>query len=73
MTQTEHETVKMKSIWYFVDLVLLVMGGLVFLAGIIELLTPSPRHTVLAELHPGFWWGMVMIAAGLVFYLKNRK
>jgi hypothetical protein len=73
MTQTEHETVKMKSIWYFVSLVLMEMGGLVFLAGVIELLVPSARYTVLAEHHPGFWWGMVMIAAGIVFFIKNRK
>jgi len=64
---------KMKSIWYFVALVLLEMGGLVLLAGILEYVSPSSRHTVLAETHPGLWWGMIMIAAGIVFYLKNRK
>lgn len=73
MTHMEAETPKMKSIWYFVGLVLLEMGALVFLAGILELFVPSARHTILAELHPGLWWGMVMIAAGSVFFLKNRK
>lgn len=73
MTHVEAETSKMKSIWYFVSLVLMEMGGLVFLAGLLELFMPSTRHTILAELHPGIWWGMVMIAAGLVFFLKNRK
>ncbi len=67
------EAPKMKSIWYFVGLMLLVMGALVFLAGLIELFSPSLRQTVLAEIHPGIWWGAVMIAAGAIFYLRNRK
>jgi len=62
----------MKSIWYFVGLMLLVMGGLVLLAGLIELVSPSARQTVLAEIHPGIWWGAIMIVAGAVFFAKNR-
>ena len=67
------ETTKMKSIWYLVSLVLLEMGGLVLLAGILEFVGTSTRRTVLAELHPGLWWGIVMIVAGALFYIKNRK
>lgn len=67
------DTPTMKSIWYFVGLMLLVMGGLVLLAGLIELFSPSARQTVLAEIHPGIWWGAVMIVAGTIFFLKNRK
>jgi uncharacterized membrane protein HdeD (DUF308 family) len=67
------ETAKMKSIWYLVSLVLLEMGVLVFVAGIIDLVSPSSRTTVLASLHPGFWWGIVMVVAGAIFYVKNRK
>jgi FtsH-binding integral membrane protein len=67
------ETPKMKSIWYFVGLMLLVMGSLVLLAGLIELVSPSVRATVLSETHPGVWWGIVMVAAGALFFLKNRK
>ena len=66
------ETQTMKSIWYFVGLILLVMGGLVLLAGLIELVAPSGRQTVLSEIHPGIWWGVVMIAAGALFFFKNR-
>ena len=69
----EAETAKMKSIWYLVRLVLLEMGGLVLIAGIAEFLAPSERKTVLATLHPGLWWGVIMIVAGAIFYLKNRK
>lgn len=67
------EAPTMKSIWYFVGLMLLVMGGLVLIAGCIELISPSPRVTVLAEYHPGIWWGAVMVVSGIVFYAKNRK
>jgi FtsH-binding integral membrane protein len=67
------ETPTMKSIWYFVGLMLLVMGGLVLLAGLIELVSPSPRQTVLAEIHPGIWWGAVMVTAGIIFFVRNRK
>jgi hypothetical protein len=67
------ETAKMKSIWYLVSLVLLEMGGLVLIAGIAEFLAPSERRTVLAYLHPGLWWGFIMIAAGAIFFLKHRK
>jgi len=67
------EAPKMKPIWYFVGLVLLTMGGLVLLAGILEFVSPSGRKTVLMELHPGIWWGGIMIIAGAIFYLKHRK
>jgi FtsH-binding integral membrane protein len=67
------EAPKMKSIWYFVGLMLLVMGSLVFLAGVIEVFSPSARETVLADTHPGVWWGAVIVAFGTIFFLKNRK
>ena len=67
------EAPKMKPIWYFVGLVLLVMGALVLLAGVMDLVSPSERKTILAELHPGIWWGGVMIAAGAIFYFKHRR
>jgi uncharacterized membrane protein YdbT with pleckstrin-like domain len=70
MTSEPH---KMKPIWYFVGIVLLVMGALVFLGGLVELLSPSSRQTVLGNTHPGIWWGAVMVAAGAIFYFRNRK
>ncbi|MDH7604403.1 MAG: hypothetical protein QHH13_05845 [Melioribacter sp.] len=67
-------TVKgMKPIWYFVGLILLIMGGIIFLAGIYYLLNPSARFTVLSETHPNIWWGAVMITFGGILYIKNRK
>ena len=63
---------KMKPIWYFVGLVLLSMGSLVFLTGIYILASGAAPKTVLAGLHPNIWWGGLMVAAGAVFFLKNR-
>jgi divalent metal cation (Fe/Co/Zn/Cd) transporter len=63
----------MKPIWYFVGLILLVMGGLIFLSGIYQVINPPAVKTVLAETQPNIWWGVVMIAFGGTMYLKTRK
>jgi hypothetical protein len=69
----ESETKKMKPIWYFVGLMLLAMGAVVIASGIYHYLNPSTTKTVLADLHPDLWWGAVMIVAGAIFLLVNRK
>jgi divalent metal cation (Fe/Co/Zn/Cd) transporter len=63
----------MKPIWYFVGLILLVIGSLIFLAGIYYLIEPSSRQTVLAETHPNLWWGAIMMIFGAILYFKTRK
>ena len=67
------EKKEMKPIWFFVGLTLLVMGGLVLVAGIVMLFTPPPRGTVLAGLRPNLWWGGIMVAAGLLFLVFGGK
>jgi divalent metal cation (Fe/Co/Zn/Cd) transporter len=67
---SEHQ---MKPIWYFVGLILLVIGGLIFFSGLYQLINPPTATTVLAELHPNLWWGVIMIVFGGVMYLKTRK
>jgi predicted membrane channel-forming protein YqfA (hemolysin III family) len=69
----EKDTTQMKPIWYFVGLMLTAMGAVVLVAGIANYLSPPARQTVLSRLHPEIWWGVVMIAAGLLFYFMNRK
>ena len=63
----------MKPIWFFVGLILLVMGGIIFLSGIYNLISPSPVKTVLASTHPDIWWGGIMIIFGGVMFLKTRN
>jgi hypothetical protein len=64
---------KMKPIWYFVGLILLVMGGMILVSGVYQLMYPPPVTKVLAELHPNLWWGTLMIIFGGVMFLKTRK
>lgn len=63
----------MKPIWYFVGILLLAIGILVFGAGIIGLMKGEVPTTVLGNLHPRVWWGAVMTIAGALFLLFNRK
>ena len=63
----------MKSIWYFVGIILLVMGGIICMTGVYQLIHPPAITTVLSETHPNIWWGAVMILFGGVMYLKARK
>lgn len=69
----EKEAKKMKPIWYFVGLMLSAMGFIVFISGVANYLSPHATKTVLADLHPELWWGAIMIAAGIIFLLLNRK
>jgi hypothetical protein len=63
----------MKPIWYFVGLILTVMGFIIFLTGIYLLFNPSLRSTVLSETHPNIWWGILMTTFGIILFLKTRK
>jgi len=63
----------MKPIWYFVGLLLLSIGTVITVSGVVELLDPPPRSTILAHLHPSIWWGALMILSGVVFLLVNRR
>lgn len=64
---------KMKPIWYFVGIVMLVMGGIILLEGIYEIVRHVESKTVLARLHPNLWWGGIMVIVGAVFILTNRN
>ena len=66
------KTEGLKTIWYLVGIVITVMGGLVFLAGIIDVFKSVAQKTVLSDLHPGIWWGVIMVLTGLIFLLKNK-
>jgi FtsH-binding integral membrane protein len=63
----------MKSIWYFVGLILLVIGGIIEIAGIYQLINPPIIKTVLSETHPNIWWGAIMCLFGGGMFLKERK
>jgi len=62
-----------KSIWFFVGLILLSIGLIVFAAGIYDLINPSPYNTRLKHFHTNIWWGAVIAFTGLIYTVKNRN
>jgi hypothetical protein len=66
------ETKGMKTIWYFVGLILLIMGALIEIAGFIDFINPPEHQPVLAHLHTSIWWGLIMIFSGLIFLYVSK-
>lgn len=61
------------SIWFFVGISLLVIGGLIFLAGVYQLIFPPiTDRVVLYELHAPVWWGALLLLVGIVYSVKFR-
>ena len=64
---------KMKPIWFFVGLILLVMGAVILATGLYDLVRHVDSGKVLSRLHPAVWWGGLMTLFGLLFTILNRK
>jgi hypothetical protein len=58
------------SIWFFVGALMLACGAVIFCEGIYEF--SHPPATVLANLHPAFWWGLLMTLFGSFYTLRFR-
>ena len=52
-------------VWFFVGVLLLVYGVMIFISGLAE--WSHPPGTVLAELHAPVWWGGLLIVLGGVY------
>ena len=63
----------MKPIWYFVGLILLVIGSIIFITGLYLLFSPQEANPVLGELYPNIWWGALMIVVGFIYVMKNKN
>ena len=68
---TEHK--QMKPIWFFVGLILLIDGGIIFVTGIYLYLNPESVKTAMAHTYPNLWWGGIMMFFGvLLMLIKDR-
>ncbi len=63
----------MKPIWYFVGLILTVMGLILVITGIISVFNPPANPKVLSDIHPDIWWGALMVIIGLIYVIKNKN
>jgi hypothetical protein len=61
------------SIWFFIGTLLLIYGVIITAANIYEYIAPSmERVVVLKEINFGIWWGLVLLAIGLVYFIAFR-
>ncbi len=63
----------MKPIWFFVGLILLLMGGIIFLVGIYLYFHPEATNAALANTYPNLWWGGIMVVFGIALLLIKDK
>jgi FtsH-binding integral membrane protein len=63
----------MKSIWYFVGLLLTILGAVITVSAGYSLVRPPEQAKIFSHLHPDLWWGIVMLVFGLLFAIRNRR
>ncbi len=63
----------MKSIWYFVGLLLMILGAIITISAVYYLINPPAQSKILSHLHPDLWWGILMLVIGLLFAILNRR
>ena len=70
MPMEKHQII---PVWFFVGVLLLVYGVLIFISGLIE--WPHPPDTVLANLHAPVWWGalMMVLGGGYCLFFRPKK
>jgi hypothetical protein len=60
------------SIWFFIGISLLVNGVLIAGAGAWEMIHPPANPVVLFHLHANFYWGLLLLVAGIFYCVKFR-
>ena len=60
------------SIWFVIGLQLALFGFIIAAVSIYGFYFPPDQHTVLEELHPGIYWGFLMLALGVFYTAKFR-
>lgn len=57
-------------VWFFVGVLFVVYGLLIFVSGLTE--WSHPPSTVGAELHAPVWWGALLLVLGTVYCVSFR-
>ncbi|GAC1658588.1 MAG: hypothetical protein NVS9B15_20390 [Acidobacteriaceae bacterium] len=60
------------SIWFFVGVMTLLYGLVLLPYGAYAWLGGHEAPTVLHELHPTFWWGLLLVLCGGFYTVKFR-
>jgi len=63
----------MKPIWYFVGLILIIMGAIICISGLMNLVSPAGHVSILHEMHPSIWWGGIMVVVGIIYLIYNKN
>jgi len=67
MTEKHH----IIPVWFFVGLLLLVYGVLIFITGLAQWSSP-PADVQLTELHAPVWWGGLLTVLGALYLYMFR-
>ena len=62
----------MLQIWFFVGILFTVFGLIITATGINYIFNPQDQ-TVLHELNPNLWWGLVILITGILFLYPTIK
>ena len=60
------------SIWFFIGILLLAYGVLITGAGLYDFFVPPANPVVLANLHAGIWWGVLLLVIGGVYTYRFK-
>jgi hypothetical protein len=67
-----HEHKGMISIWFFIGVLLLFYGVVILVEGVYQWVNPPANPVVLANLHAGVWWGILLVIMGCGYSLYFR-
>lgn len=67
MTEKHH----IIPVWFFVGLLLLIYGVLIFITGLAQWSNP-PADVQLTQYHASVWWGGLLIALGILYCYMFR-
>lgn len=60
------------AIWFFIGVLLLIYGAMIFAYGLYDLATGHLANVVMANLHASVWWGGLLFLVGLFYTVKFR-